>query len=90
MIIYQRGLKANIKEELMRVEVGVVINDLKTLMKTITGIDDRLYELAIEKRYNGGLIGFRLSGNFGGGFHAKKTTYRDPYRHVPIELDFTQ
>jgi len=33
----------------MRVEVGVVINDLKTLMKTITGIDDRLYELAIEK-----------------------------------------
>jgi len=33
----------------MRVEVGVVINDLETLIKTITGIDDRLYELAMEK-----------------------------------------
>ncbi len=33
----------------MRVEVGVVINDLKTLIKTITGINNRLYELAIEK-----------------------------------------
>jgi len=74
----------------MRVEVGVVINDLKTLMKTVTGIDDRLYKLAMEKRYNSGLIGFRPSGNFGGGFHVKKTTYRDPYRHIPIELDFTQ
>jgi len=59
----------------MRVKAGVVINDLKTLIKTVTRIDDRLYELAIEKRYNGGLIGFRLSGNFGGGFHAKKTIY---------------
>ncbi len=73
----------------MRVEVGVVINDLKTLIKTITRIDDRLYELAIEKRHDGGLIGFQPSGNFGGGFHVKKTTHRDPYRHVPIELDFT-
>ncbi len=74
----------------MRVEAGVVINDLKTLIKTVTRINDRLYELAIEKRYNSSLIGFRLSGNFGGGFHVKKTIYRDPYRHMPIELDFTQ
>jgi len=66
-----------------------VINDLKTLIKMVTRIDNRLYELAIEKRYNGGLIGLRSSGNFGGGFRAKKTTYRDPYRHVPMELDFT-
>jgi len=72
------------------VEVGVVINNLKTLIKTITGINNRLYELAIEKRYNGGLVGFQLSRNFGGGFHAKKTIYRDPYRYIPIELDFTQ
>jgi len=47
--MYRRGLKANVKEELMRVEVGVVINDLKTLIKTMTRIDDRLYELAIER-----------------------------------------
>jgi len=67
-----------------------VIDDLETLMKTVTRIDDRLYELAMEKRHNGGLIGFRPSGNFGGGFHAKKTTHRDPYRHMPMELDFTQ
>ncbi len=33
----------------MRVEVGVIINDLKTLIKTITGINNRLYKLAIEK-----------------------------------------
>jgi len=74
----------------MRVEVGVVINNLKTLIKTIIGIDNRLYKLAIEKRYNGSLIGFRLSGNFRGGFHVKKMIYRDPYRYIPIELDFTQ
>jgi len=74
----------------MRVEVGVIINDLKTLIKTITRIDNRLYELAIEKRYNSGLIGFQLSGNFGGGFYVKKTIHRDPYRYMPIELDFTQ
>ncbi len=49
MTIYRRGLKANVKEELMRVEAGVVIDDLETLMKTVTGIDDRLYELAMEK-----------------------------------------
>ncbi len=74
----------------MRVKVGVVINDLKTLIKTIIRIDDRLYKLAIEKRYNGSLIGFQLSGNFGGGFYAKKTIYRDPYKYIPMELDFTQ
>ena len=90
MTMYRRGLKANVKEELMRVEAGAVIDDLETLMKTVTGIDDRLYELAMEKRHDGGLIGFRPSGNFGGGFHAKKTTHRDPYGHVPMELDFTQ
>ncbi len=74
----------------MRVEVGAIINDLKTLIKTVTRIDDRLYELAMEKRHDSGLVGFRSSGNFGGGFHAKKTIHRDPYRHVPMELDFTQ
>jgi len=67
-----------------------VINDLETLIKTVTGINNRLYELAIEKRHDSGLIGFRLSGNFGGGFHVKKTIYRDPYRYMPMELDFTQ
>ncbi len=74
----------------MRVEVGVIINDLKTLIKTITRIDDRLYKLAIEKRYNSGLIGFQLSGNFGGGFHVKKTIHRDPYKYIPMEFNFTQ
>jgi len=49
MTMYQRGLKANVKEELMRVEAGAVIDDLETLMKTVTRIDDRLYELAMEK-----------------------------------------
>jgi len=90
MTMYRRGLKVNIKEEFMRVEAGVVIDDLETLIKTVTGIDDRLYELAMEKRHDGGLIGLRSSGNFGGGFRAKKITYRDPYRHIPMELDFTQ
>ncbi len=67
-----------------------MINDLETLMKTVTRINNRLYKLAIEKRHDSGLIGFRPSGNFGGGFHVKKTTHRDPYRYVPMELDFTQ
>ncbi len=33
----------------MRVEVRVIINDLETLIKTITRIDNRLYKLVIEK-----------------------------------------
>ncbi len=55
----------------------------------MTRINNRLYELVIKKRYDSGLIGVRLNRNFGGGFHAKKMTYRDPYRYIPIELDFT-
>ncbi len=55
----------------------------------VTRINNRLYELAIEKRHDSGLIELRLSGNFGGGFRVKKITYRDPYRYIPIELDFT-
>jgi len=72
------------------VEVGVIINDFETLIKTITRINNRLYKLAIEKRYNSGLIGFRLSRNFGGGFYVKKTIHRDPYKYIPMKLDFTQ
>ncbi len=74
----------------MRVEIGVVINNLKTLIKTIIRIDNRLYKLAIKKRHDSGLIGFQLSRNFGGGFYVKKTIYRDPYKYIPMELDFTQ
>jgi len=49
-MIYRRGLKFNIKEELMRTRVQ--INNLDTLIVEAIKVDDKLYELIIEKRYN--------------------------------------
>ena len=53
IVIYRRGLKDNIKDELIRDRRR---NDtLNKLIETIIKIDDRLYERAIERR---GGVGF--------------------------------
>ncbi len=49
-MIYRRGLKFNIKEELMRTRTQ--IDDLNTLIVEAIEVDDKLYELVIEKRHN--------------------------------------
>lgn len=71
------------------------INDtLKEFILTIIDIDNKLYKLAIEKRYNnlgGGIETYRGRSEYRGKskFQGRKTVYRDPYRPQPMELDST-
>ncbi len=51
-VIYYKGLKDNVKDELVRTGKNETTN-LDTLIKSSIDIDDRLYERAIEKRYIG-------------------------------------
>jgi hypothetical protein len=48
--MYRRGLKENVKDELMR--TGQKIENLDELIRATIEIDDNLYERAIERRYN--------------------------------------
>ena len=57
MTIFRRGLKENVKDELMR--NSGIINSLDILIRTAIDIDDKLYERAIEKKQN-----FNLRGTF--------------------------
>lgn len=50
MTMYRRGLKENVKDELMR--AGIKIEDLDNLIRATIEIDDNLYERAIERRYD--------------------------------------
>ena len=50
MTIFYRGLKDNVKDELIRDKRR--IDSLERLIKTVINIDDKLYERAIEKRFN--------------------------------------
>ncbi len=51
-IIYYKGLKDNVKDELVRTGKNETTN-LDTLIKSLIDIDNRLYERVIEKRYIG-------------------------------------
>jgi hypothetical protein len=50
MTMYRRGLKENVKDELMR--TGQKIENLDELIRATIEIDDNLYERAIERRYD--------------------------------------
>jgi hypothetical protein len=45
--MFRRGLKENVKDELMR--NGGIIDSLDILIRTAIDIDDKLYEQAMEK-----------------------------------------
>lgn len=55
MTMYRRGLKENVKDELMR--FGGVIDTLDQLIENAIKIDDKLFERSMEKRHNGGTSG---------------------------------
>ena len=89
MVMYRRGLKENVKDELIR--SGGVIDTLDGLIEEAIETNDKLFERSIEKRYNS-----RTSGIGRSTFFAKLRNYRhdkreqrDPYRYIPMELDFT-
>jgi hypothetical protein len=50
MTMFRRGLKNNLKDELMR--DGRSISDMFDLIMIIIDLDDKLYERAMKKRYN--------------------------------------
>jgi hypothetical protein len=50
MTIFRRGLKENVKDELIR--NSSIIDLLDILIRTAIDIDDKLYKRAIEKKYN--------------------------------------
>ncbi len=50
--MYYKGLKDNVKDELVRTGKNETTN-LDTLIKSSIDIDDRLYERAMEKRHTG-------------------------------------
>jgi hypothetical protein len=69
--MFRRGLKENIKDELMR--NGGIINLLDILIRTAIDIDDKLYERAIEKKHS-----FNPYGTFGFGGGIKDNRSGDP------------
>jgi len=58
MTIFRRGLKENVKDELIR--SSSIIDTLDILIRSAIDIDDKLYERAIEKKHN-----FNPRGTFG-------------------------
>ncbi|CAD0052049.1 unnamed protein product [Aureobasidium pullulans] len=80
MTMYRRGLKENVKDELMR--AGMKIEDLDDLIRATIEIDDNLYER------KSGYVPYRNSkgrNNFG-----NRNQYQDPYGPQPMELDVTE
>ncbi len=95
MTMFRRGLKDNLKDELMR--DGRSINDMSDLIMVAIDLDDKLYERAMEKRYD--QPRGRAGTSFGptieyqqGQFRSNKQKYSNPdYRGpAPMELDSTQ
>jgi hypothetical protein len=50
MTMFRRGLKDNLKDEIMRDDRS--ISDMFDLIEVAIDLDDKLYERAMEKRYD--------------------------------------
>ncbi len=50
MTMFRRGLKDNLKDEIMR--DGKFISDMFDLIEIAIDLDDKLYERAMKKRYD--------------------------------------
>ena len=84
--MFRRGLKEQVKDELMR--DGRTIRNLTELIEIAIDLDDKLYERAVERKYDS-----RPGGR--SGYIPKYPTYRagrpaDPYGHDPMELNITE
>ena len=96
MSMFRRGLKDNVKDELIR--WGGELKDLNQLIEAAVELDDKLYERAMEKRYDGSggragtFTGYSSERRGGPRFSNRnrnqgKANYYGP---MPMELDFTQ
>jgi hypothetical protein len=95
MTMYRRGLKENVKDELMR--AGMKIENLDELIRATIEIDDNLYERAMERRHDvaprgkSGYVPYRSNNNnFKGKKFSRNNQYQDPYGPMPMELDVTE
>ena len=87
MVMFCRGLKDNVKDELMR--TGASIDSLDTLIEQAIEIDDKLYKRSMEKRYGGGYQG--RAGSYSGYHHhqSRRPVNTSQYGD-PMEIDATQ
>ena len=69
---------------------GAVYNNLDLLIRALTRVNNQIYELVIELRYNSGVSGLNYTRFYLGGSHGKRRALYNPYRLILIELDFTQ
>ena len=97
MVMYRKGLKESIKDELMR--YGDEIDSLDRLIEASIELDDKLYDRAMKKRNQ---IPHGRSGTyegFGGSYRTQEPSYgkrnnnnysKDYYGPMPMELDLTE
>jgi hypothetical protein len=91
MTMFHRGLKENVKDELMC--DGQAIMDLEDLIEVAIDLDNKLYKWALKKCHNGEPS---QQGQWGGHFH--KNTHQtssgrachNPFGPAPMELNSTQ
>ena len=91
MTMFRRGLKENVKDELMR--DGRSIEDLDDLIRATIDIDDKLYERAMERRHDinprgrSGFIPYNGNKKFNNNRNRTNNNYYGP---MPMELDVTE
>jgi len=94
MTMFRRGLKDNLKDEIMR--DGRFISDMSDLIEVAIDLDDKLYERAMEKRYDqphgraGTFFGPTIEYHQGGSRSNQKYSNPDYRGPAPMELDSTQ
>ena len=89
MIIFQRKLKNNVKNEFIR--NGTFIKNFEKLIKQTIKIDDKLYKRTIKKRHDGNGFGDHKYSYRNSNFSNNKSKSRppfDPYGPMPIKFDF--
>jgi hypothetical protein len=92
MTMFKRGLKENVKDELMR--SGARFDTIQTLVKVAIDVDDKLYERAMKKRYDqphgragisfGPVVDYHAKGD-----HSKKYSNPDYREPAPMKLNST-
>ena len=84
MVMFRRGLKDNVKDELTF--DGAEVTTLDELISRAINIDDKLFKRMMEKRHDGGSShpGWHV-GSYKRTTNNRPTT--DPYGYAPMELD---
>ena len=84
MVMYRRGLKENVKDEITF--DGRAVDTLDELIAQAIDIDDKLFERAMEKRHDGGYShpAWHVSNHYK---PPNKAPPHDLYGYAPMELD---